>query len=624
MKKILFSLVALVCFAAFTACSDDSDSLMKGVKVEALSDASDPHSTRASSVSEFEKNWESCGDIITASGSKLVMPWHDAASSNFSLDYLKDMKKEDGWVLVTHSFNLPDYDNIYNHYMAFYNQASGDLKIYINPKTEIKFGINNATWEVYCNNPQSWFNGLNEVSIPSSYKFKNSYTWETTVSTRNTYSILDRGWNVITIPCLTYDPNAPSDNTIQIESYAYTTSIIDMVGETTGSLEGKIIAEGTSNPTQKIQNTISSSLGSEAEKWAEKNLKTKVNVGDAILNGIKTGIGSLVSSGAHLVLNSIFGRFSKTTYSEYNVRLNLKTSSHFDGTQRKPEGTGLSSTRIQIGSGKTGVQLGAWTLSENPTIYIHPVGVMNSSANGIKDDEASYRFSASGNSKADIVINPQLKPHVVSYSVNCVPVAYVGKGTNPDSKIPAYPVSDYSQTDYGSLGSKDPMSSYFAYTSGTQIYSNDDYTIYNNNAQGTTTFWRLVNRYGQNSPSMPLYKYVYAPANSDLSRRGAIKVGCKYNYAKVIVTMITNFDGKTDTIVTSRTYKPRFEWDPDLVNTYKIKTMSGVQASASRDAVLSKIDNGYYDRLLRENSMYSVVRNDSLVIENIKDEKLKK
>lgn len=123
---------------------------------------------------------------------------------------------------------------------------------------------------------------------------------------------------------------------------------------------------------------------------------------------------------------------------------------------------------------------------------------------------------------------------------------------------------------------------------------------------------------------MPLYKYVYAPANSDLSCGGAIKVGCKYNYAKVIVTMITNFDGKTDTIVTSRTYKPRFEWDPDLVNTYKIKTMSGVQASASRDAVLSKIDNGYYDRLLRENSMYSVVRNDSLVIENIKDEKLKK
>lgn len=335
-------------------------------------------------------------------------------------------------------------------------------------------------------------------------------------------------------------------------------------------------------------------------------------------------IGDLVKKGAHLLLNSLFGRFSKTTYQEYNVKLNIQTTSTFKGAIRTPTGTGIKASAIQIGSATTGKKLGAWTLSENPIVYMHPVGVMSTSVNGIKEDEASYQFIASGNSKVDLVINPELLPYVVSYSVECIPVAYIGKGTNPDSKLPAYPVSDYTQTDFGSLGSKDPISSYLAYTSGSDIYSNEDFTIYNNNARGTATFWRLWNKYGEYSSSMPMYKYVYAPSNSELSRGGAIKVGCKYNYAKVIVTIVTKFEGKTDTIVTSRTYKPRFEWDPAMISKYANTAMKTLQGYAANDAVLKTIDNGYYDRLLRENSTYSIIRNDSLIIEKISDKKLGK
>ena len=534
---------------------------------------------------------------------------------------MKDVKKEDGWVLLNHSLNLADIDNVPNDYIVLYNQASGDLKIFLYPKNSFTSSNNNAFWQIYCEKPQGWFNGLNEVSLPSTYQFKSSFDWSTTVNTRNKFSAIEAQWNAITIPCLAYDPNAPTSNMIHIESYAWNASILELLGETEGGIEGKIISEGKTNSTTGIQSSIATYAGNEAETWAKKNIKTSNTKVTSALTGT---IGDLVKKGAHLLLNSLFGRFSKTTYQEYNVKLNIQTTSTFKGAIRTPTGTGIKASAIQIGSATTGKKLGAWTLSENPIVYMHPVGVMSASVNGIKEDEASYQFIASGNSKVDLVINPELLPYVVSYSVECIPVAYIGKGTNPDSKLPAYPVSDYTQTDFGSLGSKDPISSYLAYTSGSDIYSNEDFTIYNNNARGTATFWRLWNKYGEYSSSMPMYKYVYAPSNSELSRGGAIKVGCKYNYAKVIVTIVTKFEGKTDTIVTSRTYKPRFEWDPAMISKYANTAMKTLQGYAANDAVLKTIDNGYYDRLLRENSTYSIIRNDSLIIEKISDKKLGK
>ena len=248
---------------------------------------------------------------------------------------------------------------------------------------------------------------------------------------------------------------------------------------------------------------------------------------------------------------------------------------------------------------------------------MHPVGVINNSFNGIQTDEAQYRFTASGKSKVDLVINPQLLPHIISYEVECVPVSYSPKG-NDAGKLPQIPVSDYSYTDFGSLGAEESVSSYNpSAPANSTIYTGEDFSISDSKAQGLSTFWNFWRKYGKYSSQMPMYKYVYAPNNTDLCRGGAIKVGCKYNFAKVMVTMVTEFEGKRDTIVTSRTYKPRFEWDPDQVNKYKGTSMSSLQGYASSDPVLSSIDNGYYSKLQRESSPYNVVRNDSVAIKEI-------
>ncbi len=104
------------------------------------------------------------------------------------------MKKEDGWVMLKHSYGEVHYENSYANYIALYNQASGDLKIYIEPDRDIQPSTHNmATWSVYCNNPQGWFNSLNEISLPSSYQFKNSFKWETSVIPNDNASYLVNG-----------------------------------------------------------------------------------------------------------------------------------------------------------------------------------------------------------------------------------------------------------------------------------------------------------------------------------------------------------------------------------------------------------------------------------------------
>lgn len=569
-----------------------------------------------STVSEFESNWENLQHITTVNGEPLDLPWYAETSSNFSLSYRQDMKKEDGWILLSHSFNKVLTNTRKTEYIALYNQASGDLKVYIYPKTPLLVN-NTAVWKVYFEKPQAWVNSLNEVSLPNSFQFTDSFIWNTYIKAVDDTNSLCDGWNVLTIPGMAYDPNAGSYNSVQILAYAENGSWGNLVGDIIGDINGKLITVGSKNSLDGVQSALSSLAGAAAEDWAKKTLKvdTEKQKGN-ILGSVASGIGALVKAGASKILNGLFGRFSKPTYSEQNLQLKLQASANFKSQYTSPSSVGMGSTGIII-SGNNGIKLGSWNLSENPIIYIHPVGVMSSSVNGIQNDEAAYTFVASGASKANIVFNPDLTSHIIKYEVECVPVAYSPKRNSSDpstikldDKLPQIP-SGYNYSDFGSIGSKEPVSSYRAhYPNGSTIYTCDDYTIFDNKAQGNVTYMGIWNKYGKYSSSMPLYKYIYAPDNNDICRGGQIKVDCKYNFVKVIVTMITEFESKRDTIVSSRTYKPRFEWDPDKVSTYRGTSMVNLQGLAERDAVLQTIDNGYYDNLKRSAS-YNTVQNDS-------------
>lgn len=591
MKRITLIFTAVISIFVCVGCSDDcSDLNSNATQVNDLKEQD--LLTRANEG--FDTNWENMTEVTLTDGQKLKLPWDYNGGSPSKYEIRKDVRKEDGWIMLSHSINQPIYLNVPVKYIALYNQASGDIKIFLFPFNST-LTHNTALWMVYFTKPQSWMNSLNEVSLPTTYKFKPDFLWQTCIKTTSDKTMIENGWNILLIPDIAYDPNPPGEIGIQIDSKSYTTTWANLFGDTEGDINGKLISTGYKNPTDDFKSEVVSYTGDAAESFAKKILKVEST--RAIGGIIASGVGSLIAAGANKILSGFLGKFSKPTYSETNVRLKLKSSTNITGKLITPSPTGFPSTGFQIGNDSTGILLGAWNLTENPTIYIHPVGIISRVFYNNSDD-ALYRFAASGKSKTDIVINPQLRPHIIKYSVDCDVVKYVRNGGD-FSDFPQIPVADYSYSDFGPIGAERGDGSYMDdYDRSYLIFGSGKYSILDDRARGLVYYWKFWENHGKYTSDRPHYKYVYAPDNKNLCRSGNIKIGCNNYYAKVMVTMVTEFEGKRDTIVSSRTYKPKFDWDPDLVKMYSGRTMKGVQDIAKTDNLLKIIDDGYYDNVL--------------------------
>lgn len=614
--KQLQILILLVSAATigFTSCTEE-DTL--DVSAHQIQSTIESKGTRAS---DFYSNWEDNTSYRLPSGDILQLPWSPNAGSRFDYNFRCDMHKEDGWIMVSHNLDkVNDYNkSMYN--IVLYNQACGDLKVYLFVENNLE-KHNTAVWKTYFTGNQGWTSSLNEITLPTPYLYDSTFMWETSIITKDENPTMANGWNVLLMPGLAYNPQSSAFNSLQIDTRGVEKTIVDLTGVTTGELNGKIVS--TTYKGNNVQSAASSMItwaDGKVTDWAEQHLK--ISKGSSIIKEAGNFIVKFIQKQGFKIIGNFLGRFSRPITTEQSIRMDMKSSTDISGVFLTETNTGLKPTGIEIGYSKTGVELGAWNLASNPIIYIHPVGVLNNSADGIRDDECSYLFTASGKSKADIVINPELKKHLVSCKVECYPVMYVPKDRrNP--KIPQIPAPDYVYNDYGPLGTSVGTTTYQMHIPlGSTIYSNEDYTIEDSNAQGIVTFWHIWNKHGKQNQQMPLYKYMYALENKELVRGGGIKVGCKDYYAKVLVTMVVEFEGKRDTVVSSRTYLPRFDWDPDMTRKYSNTSLSLLQGLAAKDPVLSKIDNGYYDSLLRANSPYSAVRNDSSLMEKKKSSKL--
>jgi len=613
MKRLInFSVIIAAILLGLASCSDDVPEFQANASFHRQTPSSkftypnspnyQAKSTRATTDNvDFDTNWEKVESLVLPNGNTMTLPWSDKYTGVHPMEYTKDIKREDGWLLLCHTFNQPANQVDPLWLMAFYNQMTGDLKIFYYVDSVLSH--NNAFWTVNFTQNNGWLNAINEIALPTHNKFGEAFNWTASVHPNEKTTSLSQGWNSFVIPTLSYDPDAPLNAAIRINNYQTTAAIFDIYGKEEGEINGQLITMGTTNQFSGLQSTVASAAGNAAQNlvkaWLSSNSKINANQSEIAA----AGIGQLVKWGVGKIVGKLTGKFSKPTYSEQNLKLEMKSRSTFKGSMITSGITGVPGTGFGVGKATTGVELGVWNLTENPTIYIHPVGVMCKTFNGVNSDEAEYRYVASGNFKADIVINPQLLPHVISYKVTCEPVRYWPK-TNGD--VASLPQSLAPSSDYGSLGSKETGSSLkYEVPDASIIYEDNYYTIYDNDLLGYATYWGIWNRYGKHSGLVPLYRYIYGPSNQDLCRGGGIAYDCKYNYAKVTVEMETEFEGKRDTVVTTRTYVPKFEWDPKYVESYGTNSMSSLQGHAYNDPILSRIDNGCYSELERKATPYN-------------------
>ena len=120
-------------------------------------------------------------------------------------------------------------------------------------------------------------------------------------------------------------------------------------------------------------------------------------------------------------------------------------------------------------------------------------------------------------------------------------------------------------------------------------------TIFDNKVKESATIWNIWAKFGkpdQNSYryDSPVWKYIYAPENIDLIRGKKFCVNTRCYYLKVTLYAEMEFEGKTYNTMETRTYKPRFEWDPYYLQMYGGMTMSALQDYCEIDEVLRAID----------------------------------
>lgn len=591
MKTSIKSIIGLMLFPAFLFFQGCKDDVLTNLnenhhrKLIPKLDATYPHSktfkvTRADS---FETDWENY-ETIYSNGKKYYTPWSNNAIGDADFNLATDIKKNNGWTMVLHTLNK-DVENS-GIFLFFLNKKSGDLKIFYYQEV-LPIAHSQAIYEVYCNYPQGWLNGTMDLSLPVIYKFGNQYKFGTTSG--NDDQKIKVGWNVFVIPTLAYDPNPAPSQKLQISSNALDIYIGDIVGKIDGVVDGKIITDGSKNPFSNMHNTLTTVTGDNVKKWAENYVLEKG--GDSFMSKLLgEGTKGLITLGLNKIFNGLFGSFSQTTSSVQTVKMTMKSNIKSEFNAKKTTISGAINRGFDIGEDITGLKLGVWNLTDNPTVYVHPIGVLSSAPGGIQSDNNTYTFGTSGNYKADVIINPQILPNIKKYWTECEIITYTYHSNDTILKPFA------SIASYGSLGSYKNGYGLQPIISGTPLYENEYYSMYSNSMSTNIGYYNLWNIYGKNSGPVPVYKYVYGPA-SNRTARGEFIFNSRANLAKVSLYIITEFEGKMDTTINTRTFVPKFEWDPSLLNSYDNLTMTLIQSKASSDYLLNKFDNGTYDKL---------------------------
>lgn len=507
--------------------------LSKGCRAEGVH----PRSITAT----FETDWEDQKDITTALGNVFYTPWVIGdGDANLPESFAYDIKKEDGWKLLFHTFSGIDYSAKDRNYMAFYNIRTGILKVfyYLQDTPQLN---NGASWEVSFNGDHCLLNMGEEFTDPMN--MKQVKYWKGTNFVTYVAKPFQKGWNGFQIP-LAYDPTIDtSGRSLDIRSTLANTLDLNMFGDITAYSEGAILTRSSVNPLADLNKKIATLIGKKAEQWISDNTEDEIIHPQNTENTSTRGaIGDAITEGANLIFGKLTASLSKIKTQRSDLEFTTNGTTHLSGTITFESSSPVLSLRVPFAKDLVG-ELGAWNLSDRPTIYVDPRAdyVPNSATCG----DYGYKMRGVRGYKYDVVINPQLKPYIVDQWVDIDLIKYWKWDSNAP-KLPSY------YTDFGTIGNTDYMGISTLFDQEQLLYGNhlQNGSIYREDLKATV--WA----YG-----IDLLPMIYVP-------KVTIHEEKKYNAAnifmKVTLNLVTEIEGKRDTTISTRTFIPKLEWDPYL------------------------------------------------------------
>lgn len=612
MKKVFLNFILLLSSAlCLTACSDDEVPVPKRLHATGSRSLIADGFEVSTSNPMLLKNWETVQYIYIPNEfqkiENITPPWKSGSDNSLPADFSTDIKKEDGWTMLFHTFKDAATDPEIR-YMVFYNLFTGVIKVFYFYREHDD--ATNSQWVFKCTDkigqdpckfkmfyvPTFLSKADNDVSITKD----TGVTLSNSVDLKN--SALKRGWNGFKYKVAQYSKEdlnkmflitAQSDVSINTKFEGF------LMNDISGKIKSVTVPEtmGKNNASEMI-NSVAEMGGDAARDYinglfdeSKDTSSDKEKKFSGELSGFLQGLaGTVADEGVTALLKKglgiLFGQTSTVTVQKTvsDVSLTAEGSVTLKGESNIPTASGASSITFNLGEILNGISssstnpnlvysassnsannklsnLGVWCVKNKPVVYfdlVKPFYLEEST-----DLESYDPLEVSGTTSLptvkygniDIVFNPAVQQYITSYTV--------------DRKY-----------FLATLKGKEYYSQYFSANPGSSniVYSGDARTIYNEPAWGSSGRCSFLcdivsNEVNSNSQFYMQWK---KPTNSEM-------------LVLVTVTMNINYMGKERTITESRV----FEVDSR-------EQLSTIQHNPPRTVILNHDNTGwmYWNNLL--------------------------
>lgn len=530
-------------------CADQSIEPMENIGNDIISRSMNPYSESTSNPT-LATDWENLEEITDYRGWSIITPWNLETSMG-DYEFAQDIKKEDGWTMLFHTFkgiNMWPKEN----YIVLYNKLTGWMKVfyYVEQSTDSNHGI----WTLRSQLGTTDFFNLNQyIALPDNTAKPYDEIELSNVAQSKAHGFND-GWNgfQIEIPYITDIEN----QSFHLSSYYNEATSYNFQGQLNIETEGSIIKTYEKPNNQNIQNGIAN-IGSNKAKALIDKMKEKSDQGMASDNtgAIKAKFGTRIINALSKVkqgdiksailggLNLIFG--TSTVQDTYTVNLSSTGNITYTGEGYTLRDTsipaisiplfdimnpGISSNNLELSAEnmvlpedgsmtRSGEKVfpGVWTLASAPKLY-----PMRYSPYKPKPYDGGYITPVLeyGTCSYEILINPELQPYITSQS------------------------SSYEIISLAKQNGNNLPNEYIQYGFPTPLIYEDDYMTLNesymsmDNSIEVGSMWALP-------PSG--YDYYFDWGKYDVNELVVITLNLTYNY-----------NGKEKKVSFSRTYKPEF------------------------------------------------------------------
>lgn len=438
--KLFCCAMAVVCLGACAADDELSNLEADGIRTRAVV----PEYGVSTSNPDLISDWENVSLIYLNTPATpniyVSAPWANSTSSSLPETFRKDIKKEDGWKMLFHTFKGIGADPKQN-YICFYNMFTGFIKVFyyyegerVSQGTQWYFMTSNGQKVALLDEPTYLTKVDSEPATNNMLLFSNMI---------NTPPHgIENGWNGFEFQVSRYCKDLASMDFI-IGAYDKLITNYDLLGKGTYKTVGTVTS--ASESSSGLSKTLANLAGSESKKLID-NLGSKA-FGDKVFLGTKLTdlLGSITSSSYASIIRGglklIFGRTTITTTSE--VKLTTTGSIEMGGTSSTEMSASIpaisfnlyeilnsastysnSNPNLVLASNSDSSSkhyLGVWTMKEKPVVcYDRVVPIKN-----VRLQNGGGSISVAGNVdyptirevEFDYEINPDLLPYIKSSSV---------------------------------------------------------------------------------------------------------------------------------------------------------------------------------------------------------------